>query len=110
MPDGPPLGRLTGKESATQALLGENFADSENFLNGTATMHPYFFSFFTNSGKCAEFKNKRSCNQARPCAWNSTSCNFIEESRVLMEIMNSSFSSTTSRSWFWIKRSLTLRR
>ena len=77
MPDGPPLGRLTGKESATQALLGENFADSENFLNGTATMHPYFFSFFTNSGKCAEFKNKRSCNQARPCAWNSTSCNFI---------------------------------
>jgi hypothetical protein len=82
MPDGPPLGRLTEKESATKAWLGENFADSENFLNGTATMHPYYFNFLTNSGQCAELKNKRSCNQARPCAWNSTSCNFIGLSSV----------------------------
>jgi hypothetical protein len=77
MPDGPPLGRLTGNESATKVWLGENFADSENFLNGTATMHPYYFNFLTKSGKCAELKNKRSCNQARPCTWNSDSCNFI---------------------------------
>ena len=73
MPNGPPLGRLTGTASLTKVQLGGGNLE----LTGTATMHPYFFVFGTKSGKCQGFKSERSCNQARPCAWNSTSCNFI---------------------------------
>ena len=72
MPNGPPLGRLTGTASLTKVQLGGGNLE----LTGTATMHPYFFRFRTKSGKCQGFKSERSCNQARPCAWNSDSCTF----------------------------------